>query len=154
MWPPAANPWPLNGTTNPCRDAAVHTIGLPSMWRNIPATRSHTHQLAGRNHYEMVPLWKKKIGGGGADRRKNDLTLRRWFSPFEWCWFFFLAGTTCSSSGLQLKRWLAGVNSGGGEQRGVVNLYLLFFTARVSCVTAGGHMLLKVHGNKRARLRR
>lgn len=38
--------------------------------------------------------------------------------------------------------------------RGVVKLYLLFFTARVSCVTAGGHMLLKVHGNKRARLRR
>lgn len=57
---PCCNSSPLNGTTNPCRDGAVHTIGLPFMWRNIPATLSHTqhHQLAVRNHYEMVPLSK------------------------------------------------------------------------------------------------
>lgn len=57
---PHCNSSPLNGTTNPCRDGAVHTIGLPSMWRNIPATLSHTQhpQLAVHNHYEIVPLSK------------------------------------------------------------------------------------------------
>lgn len=57
---PHRNSSPLNGTTNPCREGAVHTIGLPSMWRNIPATLSHTkhHQLSVHNHYEMGPLSK------------------------------------------------------------------------------------------------
>lgn len=57
---PHRNSSPLNGTTNPCRDGAVHTIGLPSVWRNIPATLSHTQhpQLAVHSRYEMVPLSK------------------------------------------------------------------------------------------------
>lgn len=55
---PHRNSSPLNGTTNPYRDGAVHTIGLPSMWRNTPATLSHTqhHQLA--VHNETLPLSK------------------------------------------------------------------------------------------------
>lgn len=61
---PHCNSSPFNGSTNPCRAGAVHTIGLPSMWRNIPATLSHTqhHQFAAHNHYEMVHLSKTLTG--------------------------------------------------------------------------------------------
>lgn len=63
---PHCNSSSLNGTANPCKDGVVHTIGLPSMWRNIPATRSNTYQSAVRNHYR-----KKEESG----RRKDELTL-------------------------------------------------------------------------------
>lgn len=55
---PHSNLSPLNGTTNPCRDGAVHTIGLPSMRRNTPATLSYIQpaQLPAHNYSEMVPL--------------------------------------------------------------------------------------------------
>lgn len=64
---PHCNSSSLNGTANPCRDEAVRTIGLPSMWRNIPATRSNTHQSAVGNHCER----KKKESG----RRMEEPTL-------------------------------------------------------------------------------
>lgn len=64
---PHCNSSSLNGTANPCRDEAVHTIGLPSMWRNNPATRSNTHQSAVGNHSEGG---KKESG-----RRMDELTL-------------------------------------------------------------------------------
>lgn len=76
---PHCNSSPLNGTTNPCRDDAVHTIGLPSMWRNIPATRSHTHQFA------IIMKWCRFQK---TDRRKDVLIFPgdSAFVPF----FFFL----------------------------------------------------------------
>lgn len=123
MWPPHRNSSPLNGTANPCRDGAVHTIGLPSMWRNIPATRSHTHQLAVHNHNEMVPLSKKKKK---TDRRKDELTLPGDSVCLN---IVFIQFTTeemaCRCKGL-----------------GGVKMCSLFFTARLSCMTAVGHMLL------------
>ncbi len=91
---PHRNSSPLNGTTNPCRDGAVHTIGLPSMWRNIPATLSHTqhHQLAVHNHCEMVPLSKT------LTERKDELAVTGdsvWNMVFS---MLLLAKTTTSPS--------------------------------------------------------
>lgn len=74
MRPPATSLWPLNGITNPCRDAAVHTIGLPSMWRNIPGTHCHP---ATENRGASYKKERQKERKKNADRIKDELSLCR-----------------------------------------------------------------------------
>lgn len=119
---PHCNSSSLNGTANPCRDEAVRTIGLPSMWRNIPATRSNTHQSAVGNHCERKKK-KKEFG-----RRMEEPTLA--------------GDSSCSNVVVTHCRDQNFIQFTAEQPYREQKMWPLFSPTRPSCLTAGGHMLV------------